>query len=369
MNKNFIGILDSMLTSRESPFTTYSLDKPIWTLQNLPQGNPLYEFLFRKAHPDSWIDVSIKDIFALKGNYRDKNLFLTDSILKAQNPNLVFGELWNSLTNGHYISLRISTAENIKSSLREEVCPLAFRFYYPFHFLLRRVFPKLKGFRKVCRLLHLPVDISKSEIMGRLIYCGFDLVDILETKRETVLLAKRNGHNNPSLSKPIPSEGFLFRMQRIGRHGKLFRVYKFRSMHPYAEYVQAYLHNTEGLDEGGKFKNDFRVSTGGKLIRKYWIDELPMLYNVLKGDLKLIGVRPISEHYLTLYPIEARQLRIQHKPGLLPPFYADMPQTFDEIVQSEMNYLRAYEKAPLQTDLLYLRRILTNIILRRARSK
>ena len=140
-------------------------------------------------------------------------------------------------------------------------------------------------------------------------------------------------------------------------------------MHPYSEFVQAYLHETNGLDEGGKFKNDFRVSTGGKLIRKYWIDELPMLYNLLKGDIKLVGVRPISEHYLGLYPEPLRTTRNKHKPGLFPPFYADLPSNFQEILASEQKYMESYEKAPLKTDWSYFWRIIANIIIHKARSK
>jgi lipopolysaccharide/colanic/teichoic acid biosynthesis glycosyltransferase len=139
-------------------------------------------------------------------------------------------------------------------------------------------------------------------------------------------------------------------------------------MHPFAEFVQAYLHEKNGLAACGKFKNDFRVSTGGRLIRKYWIDELPMLYNLLKGDIKLVGVRPISEQYLSLYPETLRTYRSGFKPGLLPPFYSDLPKSFDEILKSELTYLKAYEKAPLRTDISYFIRILKNIFIHQARS-
>ncbi|MCC5612324.1 sugar transferase, partial [Nostoc sp. CHAB 5834] len=234
--------------------------------------------------------------------------------------------------------------------------------------LFKRVLPKMKGFRKLFRLLNVPVDVSKTEIMGRLIYKGFSLVNTYESSQRTVLIAKRNPTGDPSQHKPLPSEGLLFRMERMGQYATPIYVYKFRSMHPYAEYVQAYVHDKNGLDKGGKFKNDFRISSAGRLMRKYWLDELPMVYNLLKGDLKLVGVRPISQHYFSLYPAHIQALRLKQKPGLLPPFYADMPQSFDEVTQSELNYLNAYEQAPLKTDLHYLKRILTNIIVKRARS-
>lgn len=325
--------------------------------------------LLNHAHRASWSFISLQDIGKENSYASAKHILLTESITSTQPTNFMFEQVRGLLPDNQYFAFKIITAENIKSSILEKHSSLFFFIYYPVHFLFRRVLPKLKGFRKVCRLLRVPADVSKAEIMGRLMYKGFELVDLVESNRETLLIIKRNPTSNPSFHLPPPNEGFLFRMKRMGQHAKPIQVYKLRSMHPYAEYVQAYLHTTQGLDAGGKFKNDFRVSTGGRVIRKYWLDELPMLYNLLKGDLKLVGVRPISEHYFSLYPVHAQVLRTRHKPGLLPPFYADLPQTFDEIVQSEINYLTAYEANPFQTDLRYFKRIITNIVINRARSK
>ena len=94
--------------------------------------------------------------------------------------------------------------------------------------------------------------------------------------------------------------GPLIKLKRVGKDGKLIRVYKMRTMHPYAEYLQSYVFEKQSLQEGGKFKDDFRVSTLGRLMRRFWIDELPMLVNLFRGDLKLVGVRPLSQHYFSL---------------------------------------------------------------------
>ena len=139
-------------------------------------------------------------------------------------------------------------------------------------------------------------------------------------------------------------------------------------MHPYAEYLQAYIFDQNSLEEGGKFKNDFRVSTIGKIMRKFWLDELPMLVNWLQGDMKLVGVRPLSKHYYNLYKKELQQRRVEYKPGLVPPFYADMPKTLEEIMESETKYLDAYDKSPLFTDIRYFFRAFWNIIVKKARS-
>ncbi len=316
----------------------------------------------------SWHHTNVGEVIESDGKVQ--NLYLDEMLSKRHNPNFILDKVRNSLNADGYFAFKLVTAENIKFKIQQQLPPFAVNVYYPFHFFFRRVLPKLKGFRKVCRWLKTPVDISKAEIMGRLIYKGFQIVDAKELLHETIIVARINPlAPNPSLLNPEPSEGVLFKMKRLGKNAEKITFYKFRSMHPYAEYVQEYLHATQGLENSGKFKNDFRVSTGGRIIRKYWIDELPMLYNLMKGDIKLIGVRPISEHYFGLYPENLQKLRKKHKPGLMPPFYADLPQTFEEIVESELTYLRAYEKAPLKTDCIYLVKIFKNILINKARSK
>ena len=66
-------------------------------------------------------------------------------------------------------------------------------------------------------------------------------------------------------------------MRRHGKGGKVIHVYKMRTMHAYSEYIQKYVYENHNLAEGGKLNNDFRVSSLGKLFRKYWVDELPMI--------------------------------------------------------------------------------------------
>ena len=148
----------------------------------------------------------------------------------------------------------------------------------------------------------------------------------------------------------------------------MIKVYKLRTMHSYSEYLQKYVYDLNNLQDGGKIKNDFRITSIGKYLRKSFLDEVPMFINILKGELKLVGVRPISEHYLSLYDKELRLMRRMVKPGLVPPFYADMPSTLDEIIESEKKYIRAYIKNPLRTDIKYLTKAFVNIAFRKARS-
>ena len=122
------------------------------------------------------------------------------------------------------------------------------------------------------------------------------------------------------------------------------------------------------LQNGGKLKEDFRVTGWGRIFRQLWIDELPMLYNWLKGEMKLVGVRPLSSHYFSLYPEDMQELRTTVKPGLVPPFYADMPDTFEEIVESERRYINAYHDKPIRTDIRYFFKAMYNIVIKRERS-
>jgi len=151
-------------------------------------------------------------------------------------------------------------------------------------------------------------------------------------------------------------------------NGKIIKVYKIRTMNPYAEYLQSFVFKRNNLKENGKFQNDFRITSWGRFLRKYWIDEIPMIINLIKGDIKLVGVRPLSRHYYELYSNYLKELRLKFKPGLLPPFYADMPKSLEDIMESEKAYLEAYEKNPFKTDLKYFFKIVSNIILRKARS-
>ena len=92
-----------------------------------------------------------------------------------------------------------------------------------------------------------------------------------------------------------PGAGPIFAQTRVGRDGKEFRFYKFRSMCPNAEAkLEALLPQNEMDGPVFKIKDDPRITRVGKFIRKTSIDELPQLWNVLKGDMSLVGPRPGS---------------------------------------------------------------------------
>jgi len=104
-------------------------------------------------------------------------------------------------------------------------------------------------------------------------------------------------------------------------------------------------------------------------MRKLWLDELPMLYNWVKGDFALVGVRPLSFQYLSTYDPELQALRKKVRPGLVPPFYADLPETFKEICDSERRYIQSFLKHPVRTQIRYFTKSFVNIVFKGARSK
>lgn len=142
----------------------------------------------------------------------------------------------------------------------------------------------------------------------------------------------------------------IFAQTRITKDGKTFRMYKFRSMCVDAEARFAEVQKTNQCD-GLAFKmdNDPRVTKIGKFIRKTSIDELPQLFNVLKGDMSIIGPRPPLPREVNLYSPHQMQ-RLLVKGGLA--CYcqcngrSDMP--FDEWVESDLEYI---ENRSMKSDL------------------
>lgn len=255
-----------------------------------------------------------------------------------------------------------------KRNILKRFPPVIGWFYYVAFFCYKRVLPKLF----MTSRLYFDITegknrvLSKAEVMGRLCYCGFEIIDERKKGDLNYVVARRKFRPEIIARRLY---GILVKLNRVGKNGRMFKVYKFRTMHPYSEFLQAYIYERYSLQEGGKFNHDIRVTTLGRIMRKYWMDELPMLINLIKGDMKLVGVRPISQHYFSLYSQELQQKRTQHKPGLLPPFYADMPKTLEEIEASEMRYLTMCEqRGTLTTDFIYFWKIFYTIVFKRARS-
>jgi hypothetical protein len=282
--------------------------------------------------------------------------------------NLFFLQVHQMLLPGGYFAGFAHTIKTHHAWIYEKYPGYIAHVVYGVDFCFHRVMPKLPGLQKL--YFHLTRGrgrvISKAELLGRLCFCGFDIVAEKEIRRQQFVIARKA--KTPSLDKS-PTYGPLIQLKRTGLDGKTLFIHKFRTMHPYSEYLQQYVFERQGLEKGGKLENDFRMTTWGKFMRKLWLDELPMVYNWLRGDLGIVGVRPLSFQYLGLYDQDLQALRKKVRPGLIPPYYADLPETFDQICDSERRYIQAFLVRPFRTQIVYFWKAFVNIVFRGARSK
>lgn len=207
--------------------------------------------------------------------------------------------------------------------------------------------------------------VNKNIYLGMIYYYGFEILSIHNENSKIVLRIKK--------IKDLPNlepkhYGILIKLPRRGKGGKRIYVYKLRTMEPYSEYLQDFVIKHNGLNGDGTIHKDFRITKWGRFFRKYWLDELPMLLNFLNGNLKLMGVRPLSDSMLSNYPEDFVEFRNIFKPGLIPPYYIDSPKTFDEIIESERRYLNKYNKNPILTDIIYFFKFLKVVFLKGVRS-
>ena len=109
----------------------------------------------------------------------------------------------------------------------------------------------------------------------------------------------------------------FFRQDRAGRHGEAFRMFKFRTMCLDAESQREHLSQANEMDGPVfKVKDDPRIFTFGKWLRRLSIDELPQLLNVLRGEMSLVGPRPLPVYEIAKIEKHAQRRRLSVKPGL-----------------------------------------------------
>lgn len=140
-----------------------------------------------------------------------------------------------------------------------------------------------------------------------------------------------------------PGAGPIFYQDRVGRDGKTFRFYKFRSMVPNAEQqLDKLLKYNEMEGPAFKIKDDPRITRVGKFIRKTSIDELPQLWNILKGEMSIVGPRPSLPREAAQYD-EYQAQRLLVTPGLTC-YWQIQPHrnslTFDEWLELDIQYIR-----------------------------
>ncbi len=140
--------------------------------------------------------------------------------------------------------------------------------------------------------------------------------------------------------------GVIYRQKRVGRYNKDFMLYKFRSMRTGAD--------KQGLlTVGGR---DQRITRSGYYLRKYKLDELPQLLNVLKGEMSLVGPRPEVRRYVELYTPEQLQV-LKVRPGITDPAsitYRNENILLTEAEDPEKYYIEQIMPDKLRINLLYI---------------
>ena len=162
-----------------------------------------------------------------------------------------------------------------------------------------------------------PVVIDRKQNLRehRLYWVGRRTQDVVLSALALVVLSPVMLATAIAIVVDDPSAGPVFSQERIGRDGKPFKFYKFRSMCPNAE---AKLDDLLGQNEMDgpvfKIKDDPRITRVGKFIRKTSIDELPQLWNILKGDMSIVGPRPALPREVEQYGDYEKQ-RLYVTPG------------------------------------------------------
>lgn len=139
-----------------------------------------------------------------------------------------------------------------------------------------------------------------------------------------------------------PKGKIFFTQERNGKYPKTFKMYKFRSMvHNAEELLKDLMDRNEQTGPAFKINDDPRITKVGKFIRKTSIDELPQLFNVLKGDMSLVGPRPPIPHEVEQYNSYQMQ-RLAVKPGLTCIWQVSGRNNigFDEWVEMDIEYIK-----------------------------
>ena len=137
----------------------------------------------------------------------------------------------------------------------------------------------------------------------------------------------------------------FFRQQRVGKNGALFNIIKFRTMHDDAH---------EALLTIG---HDRRITEAGKFLRRHKLDEFPQLFNVIKGDMSLVGPRPEVPRYVECYPSDVRSVVLSVAPGITDwasIYYKEENSLLGRAADPEQAYLDTILPAKLKYNLRYV---------------
>ena len=141
----------------------------------------------------------------------------------------------------------------------------------------------------------------------------------------------------------------FFRQERVGRHGRMFRIHKLRTMRV----------DAPARGPAITAHADDRVTRAGRLLRRYRIDELPQLIDVLRGDMSLVGPRPELPRFVALYPDDLRAKVLAVRPGITDPAsleFVDEGELLDGSSDPERAYVEVILPRKLRRQAEYVER-------------
>lgn len=200
-----------------------------------------------------------------------------------------------SISPRHFKTLEYLMATCEKMGVRADIVPDYYRYVtsHPNIELLDGI--------PLISVRYLPLDIFYNNIVKRLFDIIFSICALIILSPLLLIV---------SLAIKLSSSGpIIYKQERVGEDGKLFLIYKFRSMYTENEYID---------DKRWTQKDDPRITPIGKFIRKYSVDELPQLYNIIKGDMSLIGPRPERPYFVNKFRESVPKYMIKHhvRPGM-----------------------------------------------------
>jgi lipopolysaccharide/colanic/teichoic acid biosynthesis glycosyltransferase len=155
----------------------------------------------------------------------------------------------------------------------------------------------------------------------------------------------------------------FFTKEVEGKDGKPLKVYKLRTMRKEPPGSEDFEIKEEDLGLYGKVRDDLRITRVGRFLRRFYLDEIPQLFNLLKGELSLVGLRPLFPEYGSLFPNELKEKRKKYKPGIMNAIYAyEHISSHQDRVEAEMRYLKEREYHPCRTQLTCFFKIVYRIL-------
>lgn len=336
-------------------FSTYYKNIPI---EFDSSKNELYEVRKVLLHPivENFFEQVDRKTFICGEKINDKRYI--NQYFRDVNSNLEEGDYFF----GFFETYQIRKARTILGKWR-----FLNNIYFFFVFLFQRVLPKIRFLNLFYFAITKGKDrlVSKAEILGRLVSQGFDIERIETLAGYNYFLAKKIKAGG----KVQRNYGLIFKMKRVGKKEKLFYIYKFRTMHPFSEFLQEYMVTKNGLGAQGKIARDFRITPWGAFLRKYWLDEFPQVLNILKGQMKLVGLRPVSASYYKNLPEDIKEGHRKFKPGCIPPYVAfNYKSSYEDVIEAERLYIKMKTAKPYFTDTKLFFLALVNIFFRGKRS-